>query len=170
MIYLLHNIGPKQNSNYNTREELIALARSQPGAQLTFDGIYLNVWENRDLLKLFAKPPILFIMGNYIGGDNTFDEPMPYEKYCGWDHILDLVTNYNCLLGWHTCSHQDLTTLGDREVLAECTPPFQMEYFAYPYGNVDLRVEEIVRSIGYAEAFSVHQGHGGPFQRIRGYL
>lgn len=163
---LLHNIGHRQNSNYNSPEEI-----ENTDEQLGFDGIYLNVWAHRHLLKKKRKgPTILFVMGNTIGGDNAFDSGMPRELYCDWNKIMDLVQNYGCELGWHTWSHPDLTALPAEKIKEEVTPPIPMKYFAYPYGNVNDRVEHIVREAGFEEAWSVTQGHGGPFQRNRNYL
>jgi hypothetical protein len=173
---LLHNIGQKPAGpaagNYNSVEQISEFLDRNPTAPLSFDGVYLNVWENRKLIDMFCySAPILFVMGNVIGGNNSFDRPMPPEKYCDWWHLMDLVTNYDCLLGWHTWSHHNLCELSDKEVLYEVTPPFPMKYFAYPYGDVNERVEKIVRSVGcYVDAYSVVQGHGGPFQRKREYL
>lgn len=148
------------NGNYNTREEILAC--SDP---LSFDGIYLNVWENRDVLK--GKDVILYVMGNYVGKDNSFDKPMPLEKYCDWNQIMDLVVNYGCKLGWHTWSHPDLRTLSDEELAREVKPPFPMESFAYPYGYFDERVIKAVKAAGFKEAVVVFRGDNSPFQKLR---
>ncbi len=169
---LLHNIGPKPSGpaagNYNPREQIEQAIEKD--LHLSFDGIYLNVWENRDILLKCKKKPILFVMGGYVGGDNSFDRPMPFEKYCDWNQIMDLVINFNCELGWHTWTHQQLINQTDDQVRYELKPPFPMKYFAYPYGNLDFRIETMVRSAGYEEAFSVFQGHGGRMARKREYL
>jgi hypothetical protein len=164
---LLHNIGYiPNNSNYNTPNQILMCKE-----QLSFDGVYQNVWTNRHVLKFRQHKTILFVMGDTVGSDNAFDTAMPLERFCNWDQIMNLVINYNCELGWHTWSHKNLTLLEDDEVLKEITPPFPMKYFAYPYGNVNSRVETIVRSIGcYEDAWSVNQGTGAQFQRNRKYL
>lgn len=163
---LLHNIGPRQNSNYNSPEEIEATDE-----QLGFDGIYLNVWTHRRLLKKKRKGrTVLFVMGDHVGGDNSFDSGMPRELYCDWNKIMDLVVHYDCELGWHTWSHPNLTELTDEALKYQVTPPFPMKWFAYPYGEVNERVERAVREAGFEDAWSVVQGHGGPFQRKRPYL
>lgn len=65
---LAHNIGDTIHSNYNTREQILNC--QDP---IGFDGIYKNVYENRDVLK--EKVGIFFVMGDYMGKDNTFDLP-----------------------------------------------------------------------------------------------
>jgi peptidoglycan/xylan/chitin deacetylase (PgdA/CDA1 family) len=110
---------------------------------------------------LEGKSGILFVMGNYIGLDNVFDlQYVPkLEKYCTWDEINEILEKHpNFKLGWHTWSHPDLTKLNMDEIIKEITPPFPMDYFAYPYGNYNDLAMECVRSVGYKYAWSVVQG------------
>lgn len=160
---LLHNIGLRHNSNYNTPDEIAA---SQ--GPLSFDGVYYNVYTNRHLLK--DRDVTLFIMGNYIGKDNAFDRGQLPETFCDWKEILELKECYGVKLGWHTWTHRNLCWLTDDEVRREITPPFEMDYFAYPYGVCDARVADLVAAQGYKEAWSVTQGDGSQFQRKRRYL
>jgi peptidoglycan/xylan/chitin deacetylase (PgdA/CDA1 family) len=123
----------------------------------------------------------LFVMGNYIGGDNGFDTGMPLELYCSHLQILELVRDYGCKLGWHTWSHPDLTKLGDEEVRRELRQPGsagerpwsstpKMTTVAYPYGRFDDRVKLIAQELGYEDAYSVTQGDGSRFAKVRTYL
>lgn len=161
---ILHNISrDKLTSNYNTPDEI--LAHDGP---ITFDGIYYNVYLNQYVLE--NKKVILFVMGDYVGGDNSFDPGQPFERYCDWNQIMELVNIYGCKLGWHTWSHPDLTKLDTQEIIRECQPPFPMDYFAYPYGKFNDEVIEIVKSLGYKEAFSVTEGDNSEYQRLRSYL
>lgn len=164
-MYLLHNVGFRQNANYTPAEAILDCK-----GPISFDGIYYNVWLNRERLRPKLSGAILFVMGDYVGKDNAFDRAMPLEGYCDWNEIMDLVLNYGCLLGWHTKSHRNLLDLSDEEVMKEVMPPIPMAHFAYPYGSVDERVERIVKACGYTAAWSVHQGNGSQFQRNRKYL
>ena len=158
MIYrLAHNIGTKIHSNYNTREEILAC--QDP---IGFDGIYKNVYDNRDVLV--GKTGIMFVMGDYVGKDNSFDLPhVPrLEQYCNWSEIQELVSNYEFSLGWHTWSHPDLTTLSRDQIIKEITSPFATQFFAYPYGRYNDLVVECVKQAGYKFAFSVTQGSRNP--------
>jgi peptidoglycan/xylan/chitin deacetylase (PgdA/CDA1 family) len=170
MVRLLHNIGTYQHSNYNTIEQVVASINR--GERLTFDGVYLNVWQNRKFLKFFKQKPILFVMGEFVGRDNKFDthNGLPLERYCDWNQIMDLVVNHDFELGWHTWSHLDLTLISEEQIIREITPPFPMRHFAYPYGKVNVRIAELVRQAGFLEAWSVDQGDNSQFQRKRLYL
>jgi hypothetical protein len=65
-LVLAHNIGNIEHSNYHTRKQILDCPHP-----IGFDGIYYNVYDNQDVLK--NKSGILFVMGNYIGKDNSFD-------------------------------------------------------------------------------------------------
>lgn len=150
---LLHNIGEVKHLNYHKRSQVI-----NSNKPLGFDGIYLNVYENQDILK--NKTGIFFVMGNYVGKDNKFDlKYVPkLEKYCTWDQINEMVEKYDFELGWHTWSHPDLTKLSKNEILKEMTPPFPMKYFAYPYGRYNKLTIECSKELGFEYSWSVTQG------------
>lgn len=154
VLRLAHNIGYEKHSNYHTREQILNCTDS-----IGFDGIYKNVYDNMDCLE--GKEGILFVMGNYVGLDNVFDlQYVPkLEQYCTWDEINEILEKYpKFKLGWHTWSHSDLTKLTMDEIIKEVTPPFPMDYFAYPYGNFNDLVVHCVKSVGYKYAWSVVQG------------
>jgi hypothetical protein len=168
---LAHNIGEVIHPNYNTREQIHNTLEP-----IGFDGVYYNVYENRDILK--NKTGIFFVMGNYVGEDNTFDlHYVPQlEKYCTWNQIFEMCRDLDFELGWHTWSHPDLTTISKEQLLYEITPPFPMKYFAYPYGKYNNFVVECVKLLGYEKAWSVTQGSQDPdeenynFKLFRDYI
>lgn len=173
MTYLLHNIGPSPSSahhiasNYNTREEIEALPQD---ALLTFDGVYTSVFDNRDLLE--GRNVILFVTGNYIGKNNSFDLDMPLETFCSQQQLEEL-ENMGCQIGWHTWSHPDLTRLSEEDVEKELTHPFhpfETDLLAYPYGRFNESVVRIAQKLGYKRAWSVTQGDGSPLKLKRNYL
>jgi peptidoglycan/xylan/chitin deacetylase (PgdA/CDA1 family) len=150
---LAHNIGNHKHSNYHTREEILACTD-----EIGFDGIYLNVYENQDVLV--NKSGIMFIMGNYLGKDNSFDlQYVPaLERYCTLEQVQELCELYNFELGWHTWSHPDLTQISIAQLEQELKAPFDCKYFAYPYGAFNDTVVQAVKDAGYERAWSVHQG------------
>ena len=156
---LAHNIGNINHPNYNTREQILAC--SEP---IGFDGIYKNVYHNQDVLA--GKSGIMFVMGDFVGGDNAFDLPnVPrLEQYCTYEEVWQLCDKYGFEMGWHTWSHRDLTKLNKDEIMEEVTPPMGMKikYFAYPYGTFNDLVIECVKEAGYEKAYSVIQGSQNP--------
>lgn len=109
-------------------------------------------------------------MGDYIGKDNLFDTGMPLEKYCTKEQLDDLVADGH-ILGWHTWSHPDLTTLSYEDAKREMTCPWEgVKEFAYPYGRFNDMVKEIAKELGYERAWSVTQGNDDPYSLYRAYL
>lgn len=160
---LLHNIGARLNSNYNTREEVHACFE-----ELSCDGVYRSIYDNKDILV--GKDVTLFVIGDYVGQDNHFDVGLPREHFCDWNEIMKLVITLGCKLGWHTWSHPDLTTLAYGDVIRQVTPPFRMDHFAYPYGRFNAKVIEAVRDAEFKEAWGVFSGDSTAYQRRRRYL
>ena len=154
---LAHNIGTEKHLNYHTREQILSCKDL-----IGFDGIYKNVYDNKDILV--GKRGVFFVMGDYVGKDNSFDLPhVPkLEKYCTWDEIHEMADTLNFKIGWHTWSHPDLTKLSRTEIMQEITPPFPMKYFAYPYGKFNNLVIDCVKEAGYEMAWSVTQGSQNP--------
>lgn len=163
-MFLLHNVGDINHPNYTSREKIL----NSKGV-LTFDGIYKNVYENKEILK--GRDVIFFVMGDYMGKDNTFDLPhVPkLEKYCDWDEVIEMVTEFGAELAWHTWSHRDLTTLSEQEIIKEITAPFPMKSFAYPYGKYNDLVLKLVKE-RYEKAYSVYATDGTEFTIPRSYL
>jgi hypothetical protein len=137
---LVYNIGHINHPNYVKPEDL--------GDKIRCDGIYKSVWEYRDLLK--GRDVILCIVGNLVGKDNTFDlaNVPKLEYFCDWNQIMELV-NQGAKLGWHTWNHKNLTTLSDDEIIKEITPPFPMDYLACPYEQINQRIIDLAKSIGF---------------------
>lgn len=172
-MYVLHNIGDRRHgSNYNTAAEIQSVLDA--GERVSFDGVYLNVWEHREMFRgRYPGQVKLFPMGNWVGKSNLFDvagTDRPVEPLCDWNQLMHLVTEYRCALGWHTWSHRNLCELSDFEVLQELASPVPMRYLAYPYGDVDARVAGLAQASGYFEAWSVTQGDDSQYQRRRRYL
>lgn len=161
MSYIFHNIGTNPHPNYHTAEQV----RDCPGP-LTFDGVYLNVYENRYLLK--GRLTILYFIGDYVGQDNSFDQknPKPIEQFCNMLQLREL-ERMGCILGWHTWSHPHLVQLSDEELQREVTPPFPMDWFCYPYGEFDDRVIEAVKEVGFKYAHTVFAGDNTAYQQTR---
>lgn len=162
---LAHSIGDIKHSNYNTRQQIIDCKD-----EIGFDGIYLNVYENQDVLQ--GKKGIMFIVWDTIGKDNTFDlaHVPKLEKYCTLEQVQELCDKYGFELGYHTRTHPDLTKLSREEIMKEVMPPFPMKSFAYPYGKYNDLVIECVKACGYERAYSVIQTDGTEWTIPRPYI
>lgn len=166
MPVLIHNIGRSPSSlshiksNYNTKKEVLACPDL-----LTFDGVYSSVYKHKDILK----PSILFVVGDYIGKDNSFDTGMPHETFCTWEQLKELESEGHTL-GWHTHSHPDLTKLSYQEAKKEMTAPWPCTDFAYPFGKFNNSLIEIAKELGYQRAWAVTVRNETQYSLRRKYL
>jgi hypothetical protein len=98
-LVLAHNIGNIQDPNYHTREQVLAYPY-----EIGFDGVYKSVYDNQDVLD--GKSGIFFVIGNYVGKDNSFEYPKEVP-------VLEMCNKYNFKMGWHTWSHPDLIQINN---------------------------------------------------------
>ena len=153
-LVLAHNIGDIVHPNYHTRQQIIDCPYP-----IGFDGVYKSVYDNQNVLE--GKSGIFFVMGDYVGKDNSFEYPKEVpaiEQYCTWEQIQEMCDKYDFKIGWHTWSHPDLTSITRHEMVKEIAPPFPMDCFAYPYGRYNQVVLECVQQAGFKQAWSVNQG------------
>ena len=171
-LVLAHNIGDTKHPNYHTRKQILDCPHP-----IGFDGIYKSVYDNQDVLE--GKSGIFFVMGDYVGRDNSFEYPThvpKIEQYCTWEQIKEMCEKYDFKVGWHTWSHPDLTDISRHDMVREITPPFPMDYFAYPYGRFNQTCLDVVKQAGFKEAWSVNQGSHNAnekdhiFKQFRPYL
>lgn len=153
-VAVFHCIGEPDRTTFTNSIEQI----TNYDGLVTFDGIYKSVWEHREQLP---EGTILFMAGNAIGKD-----------FITKQQLLTLVDEFDCLFGWHTWTHRNLTTLSDSEIREELDAPawYPRSFFAYPYGEFDERVIKLVKEAGYRKAYSTTQGDGSDYAIIREYL
>ena len=136
---------------------------------ITFDGLYQNVVKYAaPLLYKLGYPFEVFITSDYIGTYNSFDECEPTTNFA---NLTDLkkIEQLGGRLQWHTRSHQSLSELdSEASIISELTVPSSLrdhfsdlnfKWFAYPYGNFNERVLDLVKQVGYHGAVSCNQGN-----------
>ncbi len=172
MTYVLHRIGKGKTSNFNTPEEVAAQFEKEPDALYTFDGPYRSVYLHRELFHGLKQRPILFVVGAHVGGDNAWDDGEPFGRFCDWNEIMLLATQYNFRIGWHTWTHPDLATCTPAQLRAEVAPPewLRCDAFAYPYGLFTAKVVQAVQDEGYDEAYAVTRGDDTRLQLRRKHI
>jgi len=134
---------------------------------ITFDGVYKNVLEYAlPILREFGYPFELFISSDYLGKNNSFDQPEPLAEFVTLED-LNLLVERNGRLQWHTKSHPDLIKERDiSNIILELEIPLHLKkidpkgfnWFAYPYGNFNQIVIQEVRK-RFVGGLSCHQGN-----------
>jgi len=160
-VAVFHRIGePNREAFTNSIEQI----KNYDGL-VTFDGIYDSVWDHREEIGEIARGEHGVWL--FFAGD-TLDT----EGFITKQQLLTLADEYDCLIAWHTWSHPDLTKLSDDEVRRELdAPPWvPRTSFAYPHGEFNDRVINLVKEAGYGEAYSTTQGNDNPYSLHREYL
>lgn len=144
---------------------------TQPTLVVTFDDGYRSVLEQaKPILDRHGLPGTLFVPTDWPadprpmrwpGIDRWLGGPFEGElRQLGWDEVRGLAAT-GWEIGSHTCSHPHLTTLSDGDLDRELTVSrSQIEdrlqapctSIAYPYGDIDDRVESATRRAGYVAA------------------
>ncbi|MFI0811126.1 polysaccharide deacetylase family protein [Streptomyces echinatus] len=134
---------------------------------LTFDDGYADFLDNAlPLLRRWECTATLFVLPGRFGGDNAWDPLGPRKPLLTADGIRRAAAA-GVEIGSHGLTHVDLTRADDallraetaesRAVLEELTGA-PVTGFCYPYGTVDRRAVEAVRSAGYHYACAIDPG------------
>lgn len=87
--------------------------------------------------------------------------------YLTWDQISEMANSGVFTFGSHTVHHSALTYLTRESIVKEVSESKQdlqthlghtINWFAYPYGNVNAQVAEVVKESGYIGAFGTNRG------------
>lgn len=115
-------------------------------AVITFDGVYKNVWTYAvPILQHFGYPFELFIIGQTIGKDNSFDTVEPHAEFADIETLQKMV-KAGGRLQWHSWSHARLAGTTDLAVYQkELAVPEELrhlcpegfKWYAYPHGERD---------------------------------
>jgi peptidoglycan/xylan/chitin deacetylase (PgdA/CDA1 family) len=138
---------------------------------VTFDDAYRSVIElARPILERHGLPASVYVPTAHAGAERPMSWPgidhwigTPHEHELtpmSWDELRELA-NAGWEIGSHTRTHPHLTQLGDEETARELGDSrteiedelgLPCDTIAYPYGDVDDRVEDLTRQAGYRTA------------------
>jgi glycosyltransferase involved in cell wall biosynthesis len=123
---------------------------------ITFDGVYEGIYRYAlPILKKFSYPFEAFVVGDYIGKDNTFDQGVePPARFASQEQLCALVKGGG-RLQWHSRSHQDLLVLSPEKLQEELSIPDYIreldpegfKWFAYPHSMSSPQVKEEARKM-----------------------
>lgn len=138
--------------------QVVRLAEYDPGnpshVVITFDGIYENVREYAlPILKHFAYPFELFVIGDHIGGTNEFDKVEPLCRFADFN-TLDVLCANGGRVQWHTRTHRRMSEMTAEDAKRELIVPEEIRrrypypnltHFAFPHGDFTGDQMDVVR-------------------------
>lgn len=131
---------------------------------LTFDDAYRSfVKYALPLLQQYGFSAIIFVPCAYVGGENVWDLGVTQQvPLLNWDEIRALAAQ-GIEFGAHSMTHPPMTGLSTADVLREAGESREMlqrelgkpvTAFAYPYGDNDAVVQQLVARCGYSIALT----------------
>lgn len=154
-----------------TFSDAVLGSRDRRAFAITFDDAFATVRTYAaPVLRQFGVRGTLFVPTSFLDGDGILswqgirgwrDTTEAGElRAMTWEQVGELA-EYAWEIGSHTHTHPHLTELSDDEVREELVVSREhlaqrlgrpCESLAYPYGDVDDRVEELTRQVGYRTA------------------
>jgi peptidoglycan/xylan/chitin deacetylase (PgdA/CDA1 family) len=154
-----------------TFTDAVAGPRDRRAFAVTFDDAFATVrTQAAPVLREFGVRATVFVPTSFLNGDGILtwegiagwrDTPdAPELRAMTWEQVGEL-SEYGWEIGSHTHSHLRLTELSDDRVREELAVSreelgrrlsYRCDSLAYPYGDVDDRVEELTRQAGYRTA------------------
>ena len=131
-----------------------------------YDDFYAEVFPH---VSTFRLKPLVFLVVDQIGKTNSWDAHLKYRfprKLLSIEQIREM-HRHGVLFGSHTLSHPSLPSLSEAALRREVRESkarledllgSEVTNFAYPYGDLDLRVRTAVGEAGYKLAFSIEPG------------
>jgi peptidoglycan/xylan/chitin deacetylase (PgdA/CDA1 family) len=137
---------------------LAELRSGTDGVVLSFDDGMASVRKNALPVLVDADVPAhIFLTTGAVGADNDWPtQPANAKRYSMMDWSdIDACTKGGMLIESHTHTHPYLTQCSDQNILDECATADSIiesrtgrrpTAFAYPYGDYDARVTDLVKS------------------------
>jgi len=151
-------VGPNKVVDYIEKKEKIP----PKTVAITFDDGTYNLYQDAyPVLKKYSLPATIFVITDKIG----------QPGWLGWKEIYEMSNSGLITIGSHTKSHLWLPTMGSvklRDELADSKRILEkwlrkdVDYFCYPIGAFDERVQKFVKEAGYRAAFGTNPGRFKP--------
>jgi len=140
-------------------------------AAITFDDGFMSVFDEAlPILAHYGFTCTCFFVADRVGGFNDWNKKQAEKASLMAGHEIRQFLSQGHEVGSHTLTHPHLTQLpldqAEQEIITskqklETLTSQPVLSFAYPYGNENARLRQIVRQAGYTRAVSTIRGRAG---------
>ena len=139
----------------------------EKSVMITFDDGYESCYTYAfPILKRYGFTATIFMLVGYVGKWNSWDTRLSWRqfKHLSKEQIIDL-SQEGCTFGSHGLHHLFLTLQHRKTIQTELRASKSIledilqkpiDCFAYPYGNYNARITQLVKEANYRIAFSLN--------------
>ena len=127
---------------------------------ITFDDGFRDLYTTvHPILEKFDFSATVFLVANRVGGKSDWEGQTPYPLL-SWDEVRKL-NQSKFTFGSHTLNHPYLSQLDNKQIHKEIKESKerieqelgeQVNFFAYPYSDLNPQIQQIVQESGYLAA------------------
>jgi GT2 family glycosyltransferase/peptidoglycan/xylan/chitin deacetylase (PgdA/CDA1 family) len=150
-------------------DQWLAGTRPEGNVLLTFDDGYEDLYtELTPQISRYRLRPLVFVVVDRIGQKNQWDQTqgLRQRSLLSLEQVLQM-QRQGVVFGSHSLTHRPLTSLSTSELRREVNDSkskledllgARIDWFAYPYGDLDRRVRAAVLEAGYRAAVTTNGG------------
>jgi peptidoglycan/xylan/chitin deacetylase (PgdA/CDA1 family) len=162
-------ISTNKTNQTNKTSQINQLVKPHKSVVITFDDGYMDNYENAlPILREYNFPATVFVVSSLVGKTNNWmrADGYPERPLMGW-HEIEEMKGSGFTIGSHSVNHCHLSHLSledakreieDSKTFLEDKLRIPMSHFAYPHGDMNKSIVNMVKEVGYRTACSTKSG------------
>ncbi len=162
-------ISTNKTDQTNKTSQTSQLVKPHKSVVITFDDGYMDNYESAlPILREYNFPATVFVVSSLVGKTNNWmrADGYPEKPLMGW-HEIEKMKGNGITVGSHTVNHYHLSHLSledakreieDSKKFLEDKLGIPINHFAYPHGDMNESIMNMVKEAGYRTACLTRSG------------
>jgi peptidoglycan/xylan/chitin deacetylase (PgdA/CDA1 family) len=162
-------ISTNKTDQTNKTRQTSQLVKPHKSVVITFDDGYMDNYESAlPILREYNFPATVFVVSSLVGKTNNWmrADGYPEKPLMGW-HEIEKMKGNGITVGSHTVNHYQLSHLSledakreieDSKKFLEDKLGIPINHFAYPHGDMNESIMNMVKEAGYRTACLTRSG------------